>query len=114
MPQQKTEITRGASDPLSVMVAGSPEFKTAHASVQTFVTDAIRKSAATGIVDYHILAEATGNVPPPGLGFPGRQALHIVIGSFQGVNVFLNDFTADATTRTYSAELTYEFYGGCP
>lgn len=32
-----------------------------------------------------------------------------MIGSFQGSNVFLEDFSADATTRKYSATLVYEF-----
>ena len=75
-----------------------------------FVTDALRESAATGILDYQVLRESGGKVPPPLFGFTGSDPLHFVIGSFQGSNVFLEDFSADATTRAYRAVLIYEFF----
>jgi hypothetical protein len=109
-PTAKKVITNPVGSPLSSLVQKSPEFAAAHSSVKAFVTDAITASAFTGILDYTVLAEPKKKVPPPSLGFGGVTALHVLIGSFQGVNIFLNGFTADGTTRTYTADLTYQFF----
>jgi hypothetical protein len=103
-------ITKAVGSPLSSAVKASSEFRSANTDVKRAITAAIRASAATGILDYHVLAERGKKVPPPGLGFSGFQALHVVIGSFQGVSIFLTNFTASASPRTYTAELTYEFF----
>jgi hypothetical protein len=102
--------THGIGSALSDLVKKSPEFKKAHSSVTDAITKAVAATALSGVIDYHVLAEPGKKVPPPGLGFGGIQALHVYIGSFQGVNVFLNDFKADPVNVTYSADLTYEFF----
>jgi putative peptidoglycan binding protein len=106
----KAEIPHSVGSPLSNLVDASPEFRKVRAEVEGFVTDAVRASASTGILDYTVLAEPGKKVPPPSLGFRGRtDPLHVMIGSFQGVSIFLNDFKADALGRRYTADLTYEF-----
>lgn len=103
-------ITKSVGGPLSTTVQRSAEFRAANADVNTFVTDALKASAATGILDYRVLAEPKKKVPPPGIGFTGFQPLHVVIGSFQGISIFLTNFTASETTRKYTADLTYELF----
>jgi len=102
--------THGFGSPLSDLVKASPEFRSEHESVKDFIRDAVREMDFRGIIDYRELAEARKKVPPPGLGFPGFQRLHVLIGSFQGVDVYLHDFNADPVGRTYDAELVYHFF----
>jgi len=104
-----TQTHRVGSE-MSVLVSKSAEFAEGHGEVRDAITQAVRAGAARGIIDYHDLAEPRKKVPPPMLGFEGFQALHVYIGSFQGVNVLLNDFEADTAAATYSADLTYEFF----
>lgn len=101
-------IPHGVGGILSNMVKASPEFVSEHGDVKIFINDALLASASTGILDYRALAAAKGKVPPPDVSYSGVSALHVLIGSFQGVNVFLTDFSASGTTRTYRADLTYE------
>jgi hypothetical protein len=106
----KSTITKGVGSALAKRVQSSTEFTDANNEVKQFVTDALSESAATGILDYHILRAENGKVPPPQFGFSGLDPLHFVIGSIQGSNVFLEDFSADAATRSYRAVLSYEFF----
>ncbi|HEY2013002.1 MAG TPA: hypothetical protein VGH38_05840, partial [Bryobacteraceae bacterium] len=92
--------THGLGSPLASLVQTSLEFKSAHDSVKSFITDVVRAGAAVGVIDYHDLAEPKKKVPPPGVGFRTIPLLGY-IGSFQGVDIFLNDFSADAVKRTY-------------
>jgi hypothetical protein len=108
-PATLTSNTHGVGSDLSDLVKNSPEFKGVHQDVKDTIGQAIATSALSGVIDYHVLAEPRKTVAPPRLGFGGVQPLHVYIGSFQGVNVFLNDFSADPSRSTYSAELTYEF-----
>jgi hypothetical protein len=103
-------ITKGAGSTLGSMVKGSPEFQRAHAEVRTHINYALGESAATGILDYHVLAESRKKVPPPGISYRGIDSLHVVIGSFQGVRISLEDFSASATPRRYKATLIYEWF----
>jgi len=101
--------THALGSPLASLVQTSPEFKKAHNSVKSFITDVLRAGAAVGVIDYHDLAEPKKKVPPPGVGFRTLPLLGY-IGSFQGVDIFLNDFDADAVKRTYKADLQYQFF----
>ena len=103
-------ITKGASSIISGLVKASPEFRKVNDNVKTFVTDALAESAATGILDYHVLREPLGKVPPPGLGFGGFQKLHVLVGSFQGVRISLESFVATPKPTRYTAGLVYEWF----
>jgi hypothetical protein len=109
-PSPLAVVDHPVGSPLSKEVQASPEFARAHAAVQRAISAAVAKGDAAGSIDYQDLAAPKKKVPPPSLGFGGFHRLHVLIGSFQGVNVFLNSFTADPARRTYSASLTYEFF----
>jgi LysM domain len=102
-------ITHGANSQLTALVKASPEFKIEHEKVRKSIHAVVQKTALTGIIDYSELAESKKNIPKPQLNFSGLQTLHVLVGAFQGANVFLNNFTADPVKRKYSADLTYEF-----
>jgi hypothetical protein len=103
-------VPHGAAKPLAGMVRASPEFKKAHDKVKDSIRAVVRAGALAGSIDYRELAEPKKKVPPPSLGFGGFQRLHVLIGSFQGVDIFLNDFTADPVKGIYTAKLTYMFF----
>jgi hypothetical protein len=96
--------------PLSSLVAASPEFSASHGAVVDDIRRVVRDTAAAGVIDYRELAEPKKKVGPPRLGFGGFQALHVYIGSFQGSQVFLNDFSADPSRAVFSADLMYHFF----
>jgi hypothetical protein len=104
----KAEITFGVSSTLAKLVQASSVFRRANETVKSFVTDALSESATSGILDYEALRESGKKVPPPRIGFSGFDPLHFVVGSFQGSNIFLEDYSANPTDRTYRAVLIYE------
>jgi peptidoglycan hydrolase-like protein with peptidoglycan-binding domain len=104
------EILFDASHTVSKQVEASAEFKKVNGDVGAFISDALSRSAATGIVDYHVLDVKTGTVPAPRLSFATLTPLQVAFGSMQGVKIFLEDFDADGTTRTFRAQLTYEWF----
>ena len=106
----KQVMSYGFDSAVAARIEASPEFKRVHEEVKIFVTDALSESAATGILDYHVLREPLKKVPPPLFSFRATFSLHVAIGSIQGVNLFLEDFSADAATRIYNATMIYELF----
>jgi peptidoglycan hydrolase-like protein with peptidoglycan-binding domain len=104
------EILFDSSHLISRQVQASDEFKKVNAQVAAFISDALLRSATTGIVDYHVLDVKTGNVPAPRLSFATLTPLQAAFGSMQGVKIFLDDFDADGPARTFRAQLTYEWF----
>jgi hypothetical protein len=104
----KAEIAFGVSSNLARLVQASSVFKRANETVKSFVTDALSESATSGILDYEALRESKKKVPPPRIGYSGVDPLHFVVGSFQGSNILLEDYSANSTDRTYRAVLIYE------
>ncbi|MEW5977111.1 MAG: hypothetical protein AB1898_15020 [Acidobacteriota bacterium] len=103
-------ITHGVGSPLSKRIQRSKEFKDEHEQLKSYVTEVLKRSAATGILDYRELAESKKRIPAPDISFDGVSDLHILIGSIQGVSVFLTDFSASEVTRRYQATLSYELF----
>jgi hypothetical protein len=104
------EIVFDVLHTVSKEVAASAEFKKVNGEVTAFISDALTSSAATGIVDYHVLDVKTGKVPAPRLSFATLTPLQVAFGSMQGVRILLENFNADATARTFEAQLTYEWF----
>jgi len=103
-------IERPVGSELSTLVDASPEFGAAHDAVEKSMTVALQASALTGVLDYHVLSEPTKKVPPPSISFKGLQALHVYIGSFQGVDVTMESFSTDDATGRYESMLRYEWF----
>jgi hypothetical protein len=112
-------ITRSPLSRVSQMVFGSKEFQDfSKDEVQPSITKAVRASAVTGILDYRILAQPGGLVQVSKkdmLGYDGfrndvSRHLHVLIGSFQGMDLYLANFEASASTRRYKATLIYHFF----
>jgi hypothetical protein len=108
-PVAGATIDRPVGSELSNLVDASPEFQAAHDEVEKFMTDALQASAFTGVLDYHVLAEPKKAVPPPSISYRGLQSLHVYIGSFQGVDVWMESFSADEKTGRYESLLRYEW-----
>jgi hypothetical protein len=111
-------VTHPAGDGLSALVAASPEFAAVHKDIQDAIGKVVQRDALVGNIDYHDLAEPKKTVPPPLLGFHidrssvdrAKESLRMValIGSFQGVNLWLNDFNVSGSTWT--ASLSYQYF----
>jgi len=106
----KQEISYGFDSPLASLVIISPEFKRADTQVRKDITLALSDSAGGGVLDYHVLRQPDHKVTPPSINFSDFQKLHVLIGAAQDINIFLEDFSADATSRTYTATLIYEIF----
>jgi hypothetical protein len=108
------ELEFGFDNVVTRLVEASPEFAQAKDEVRTDMTAALAASAATNILDYHVLRKETGKVNPPSISFGVRKSfkLKIAVGSAQGIRVLLEDFeaTRSGVKISYRATVIFEIF----
>ena len=124
-PDGDQGITHAVGSDFSNLVAGTEVFRALALDFRRKLDKHIKELAANGPFNPVMLA---GRVPPPipswspaGIAQAGAAAIGIftfleserskmlvLVGSFQGSRVFLNDFVMDPTTRRYTGTLLFQ------
>jgi hypothetical protein len=118
---------------LDGVMSGTPGFKAAAKQFEDRLRENVQAQARLALIDFRDLVTGTGpkrgqseDVPPTEPGKQSRRVLpaiepvipnlsliddrvsKICIGSFQGVHIAMTGFTADAKTRSFTANLKYD------
>lgn len=118
---------------LDGVMSGTPGFKGAAKQFEDRLRENVQQQAKLALIDFRDLVTGTGpkrgqseDVPATELGKQSRRSLpavepvipqlsliddrvsKICIGSFQGVHISMTGFTADAKTRSFTANLKYD------
>jgi hypothetical protein len=100
-------VTHGVSSTLGSLALTSPSFMTTVGVVRRSLEAQLAAQASSGALDPCLLSLSPAPETHFSLGGPDPGALQGVIGGTQGEEMFLNTFTGDTTTRTYSMDVRF-------
>ena len=110
----KAVITFGVGNIVCDLIRKSDEFRDVKADFVRQMKEVLDGGIRTSnTLDYRFLShEKFGRLEPPMVSFGAKTStrLKFAVGSTQGVDVFLEDFTADNATRRWNATLILAYF----